>query len=123
MRKLFILFLLLNSYLVNAQVEMRSDSAIIKSKLRIKNHSEGLGKVLTSDADGNAIWQNPSGGLWTQALGFIENTNSNGFWSRYASPLPIGANNTTYPPTSPTSRQWHQNGVDSIKKCLSRRDF
>ncbi|MCP9748907.1 hypothetical protein [Lacihabitans sp. CS3-21] len=103
MRKLFILFLLLNSYLVNAQVEMRSDSAIIKSKLRIKNHSEGLGKVLTSDADGNAIWQNPSGGLWTQALGFIENTNSNGFWSRYASPLPIGANNTTYPPTSPTT--------------------
>lgn len=67
MRKLSILLLLLNSCLVNAQVEMRSDSAIIKAKLRIKNHSEGLGKVLTSDALGNASWQNiptSSSGNW-----------------------------------------------------------
>lgn len=73
MRKIFILLLLLNAYLANAQVEMRTDSAIIKSKLRIKNHSEGLGKVLTSDALGNASWQNPSGGggLWTQNLGLL----------------------------------------------------
>ncbi|MCP9756833.1 hypothetical protein EGI26_16835 [Lacihabitans sp. CCS-44] len=99
------LLFLLNAYLVQAQVEMRADSAIIKSKLRIINHSEGSGKILTSDALGNATWQTPSsgGGLWTQTLGFIENTNSNGFWSRYASPLPIGANNTTYPPAAPTS--------------------
>ena len=57
MRKFFILFLLTQTYFVNAQVETRADSIIIKSKLRIKNHNEGHGKVLTSDIDGNATWQ------------------------------------------------------------------
>ncbi|MBK9936288.1 MAG: hypothetical protein IPP61_15900 [Cytophagaceae bacterium] len=65
MRKLFILFLLTQTYIVNAQVESRTDSMIIKSKLRIKNHNEAPGKVLTSDLDGNATWQDipvsPSG--------------------------------------------------------------
>jgi hypothetical protein len=105
MRRLFILLLLTITYSANAQVDIRPDSAIVKSKLRIKNHNEGVGKVLTSDALGNASWQSPSGGggLWTQTLGFIENTNSNGFWSRFASALPIGADNTSYPPASPTS--------------------
>jgi hypothetical protein len=66
-------------------------------------HGSGLGKVLTSDALGNAIWQTPSGGggLWTQTSGFIENTNPNGFWSRYSSALPVAADNTTNPPVSP----------------------
>ncbi len=67
MRKLFILIFLFSSYWVIAQVEMRPDSAIIKAKLRIKNHNEGLGKVLTSDAEGNASWQNlpsSSGNNW-----------------------------------------------------------
>lgn len=105
MRRLFILLLLTTSHFANAQIDIRPDSIIVKSKLRIKNHNEGSGKVLTSDADGNASWQSPSGGasLWTQTLGFIENTNTNGFWSRFGSALPIGADNTSYPPTSPAS--------------------
>jgi hypothetical protein len=57
MRRLFISFLLLNSFLVHAQVDTRPDSIIIKSKLRIRNHNEAAGKVLTSDASGNATWQ------------------------------------------------------------------
>lgn len=58
MRSLFILLLLTTTYFADAQVDIRPDSAIVKSKLRIKNHNEGVGKVLTSDAQGNASWQN-----------------------------------------------------------------
>lgn len=46
------------SYTKAQTVELRTDSTIINSKLRIKNHNEAAGKVLTSDAIGNASWQN-----------------------------------------------------------------
>lgn len=83
MRKHYVIFLLLFTYQVMAQVEVRPDSAIVKSKLRILNHNEGLGKVLTSDATGNATWQNiPS---------------STNFWQ-------IGATATEIIPTSPITR-------------------
>lgn len=92
---------LINSTKRTLQVE---GSVLLTDTLQIP-HGSGLGKVLTSDALGNAIWQTPSsgGGLWTQTLGFIENTNSNGFWSRYSSALPVAADNTTYPPAAPTA--------------------
>lgn len=57
MKKLFLLLFIAYSHITFAQVELRADSTIVKSKLRIKNHNEGLGKVLTSDELGNANWQ------------------------------------------------------------------
>lgn len=59
MRVSFILlFVFTGVYFTKAQtVELRTDSTIINSKLRIKNHNEASGKVLTSDAKGNASWQ------------------------------------------------------------------
>lgn len=59
MRVSFILlFVFIGVYLTKAQtVELRTDSTIINSNLRIKNHNEASGKVLTSDAKGNASWQ------------------------------------------------------------------
>lgn len=63
----------------------------------------GLGKVLQSDADGNVSWQNATSGLWQQSGNFIQNTNSNGFWSSYSAVLPVNADNTTNPPISPTT--------------------
>ncbi len=38
-------------------VDLRTDSAVIKSPLRIRNHNEAVGRILTSDALGNATWQ------------------------------------------------------------------
>jgi hypothetical protein len=67
----------------NAQTEIRNDSTIIKSKLRIRNHNEGLGKVLTSDALGNASWQTPSG--------------SANFWQ-------VGSTSTEAIPSSPITK-------------------
>lgn len=77
-------------------------SAIISDILQLPLGASA-GKVLTSDVDGNASWQTPSG-LWqvAGAGNSIQNTNTGGFWSTYPAPLPVGANNTTYPPTSPT---------------------
>jgi hypothetical protein len=103
MRKIYVLLFTVLPFGTKAQVETRADSMLIKSKLRIFNHNEGAGKVLTSDTKGNASWQNAASGLWTQTGGFIENTNANGFWSRYSSALPVAADNITNPPTSPES--------------------
>ena len=58
MKQIGILLFLLTFFSAKAQfVEVRHDSTIVSSKLRIKNHDEGAGKVLTSDAVGNATWQ------------------------------------------------------------------
>jgi trimeric autotransporter adhesin len=62
----------------------------------------GSGKILTSDAQGNASWQNAAtSGLWQQVGNFIQNTNPNGFWSSYGAALPTNATNTTSPPVAP----------------------
>lgn len=62
----------------------------------------GSGKILTSDAQGNASWQTAaSSGLWQQVGNFIQNTNPNGFWSSYGAALPINATNVTSPPVAP----------------------
>lgn len=64
----------------------------------------GAGKILTSDATGNASWQTAaSSGLWQQVGNFIQNTNPNGFWSSYGAALPTNATNITSPPVSPAN--------------------
>ncbi|MCP9770287.1 hypothetical protein EGI22_20470 [Lacihabitans sp. LS3-19] len=84
---------------------MSPDSLVSTApKLRFSNINEGVGKILTSDAFGNATWQNlPTSGLWQQTGNYISNTNSGGFWSPYANALPVNADNTSYPPQSPSS--------------------
>ena len=99
----FLLFFVCRCFQSLSQtVELRTDSTIIVSKLRIKNHNEATGRVLTSDALGNASWQQPSG-LWQQNGAYIRNTNPNGFWSPFDDALPINADDISNPPASPTS--------------------
>jgi hypothetical protein len=83
MRNLIIGFILIACISANAQTEIRNDSTIIKSKLRIRNHNEGNGKVLTSDALGNASWQSPA--------------SSTNFWQ-------IGSTSTEAIPNSPITK-------------------
>jgi hypothetical protein len=58
----------------------------LNGSLKITNGSQGAGKVLTSDASGNATWQSPSGGgsnrvvSGTTSAGFAPSTlNGSGF--------------------------------------------
>lgn len=101
-----IFFLLLISSSVSAQfVQMGTDTFKTKVPIRFMNIQEGAGKVLTSDNKGIATWQTPIS-YWQingTAGNELRNTNTGGFWSAYPSTLPYNANNTTYPPTSPTS--------------------
>lgn len=73
--------------------------------LKISNTNEATGKVLTSDAVGNATWQSPVSYWQINGLGGNElrNTNNGGFWSPYPTPLSYTANNTTNPPIAPTT--------------------
>lgn len=73
--------------------------------LKISNANEATGKVLTSDAVGNATWQSPVSYWQINGLGGNElrNTNNGGFWSPYPTPLSYTANNTTNPPIAPTT--------------------
>lgn len=69
LRKWQILVLICSPALCLGQFdEFRSDSTIISSKLRIKNHGEATGRILTSDGQGNASWQNIPTGNW-QTIG------------------------------------------------------
>jgi hypothetical protein len=76
-------------------------SALVTGTLQLPTGA-GVGKILQSDADGNASWQTPAG-LWSQSGNFIQNTNPNGFWSPYSAALPVNADNTSYPPVSPAT--------------------
>lgn len=84
----------------NFQVE---GTAYIKDTLQLPLGA-GSGKILTSDSEGNASWQSPtSSGLWQQNGNYISNTNPGGFWSPYVNALPVTADNTSYPPQSPSN--------------------
>ena len=99
MRFFIQLFLVIFSATLFAQtVELRTDSTIIVSKLRIKNHNEANGRVLTSDANGNARWASfptfPSfslpyfGGISSTDIAFsIFNSDPNGFVMKTAGNL------------------------------------
>lgn len=104
MRKLLILLLI--SGKVSAQfIQIGTDSLKTNVPIRFANIQEGAGKVLTSDNKGIATWQTPVS-YWQingTAGNELRNTNIGGFWSAYPTTLPYNANNTTYPPTSPTS--------------------
>lgn len=107
MKKLLLFLLSITAFQVKAQfIEARTDSFKTSIPLRLMNIGEGAGKVLTSDALGRATWQSPSGapGLWLlngSGGNEIQNTNAGGFWSSYASLVPITADNTSNPPTAP----------------------
>lgn len=85
--KLRLLFSLMGC-LVYAQTmsqyaDLRPDSAVIKSPLRIRNHNEAVGRILTSDALGNATWQNLPLNNWqvvgiNSARGGFNNTITDG---------------------------------------------
>ncbi len=106
MRKLFTILLLVIQFSGFAQFGFMSPDSLVSTapKLRFININEAAGRVLTSDAVGNASWQNlPNSGLWQQNGNYISNTNPAGFWSPYANALPIDADNTSYPPQSPAN--------------------
>lgn len=104
MKKLIILLLVASS--ASAQfIQMGADSLKTNVPIRFTNIQEGAGKVLTSDNKGIATWQTPLS-YWQingTAGNELRNINTGGFWSAYPTTLPYNANNTSYPPTSPTS--------------------
>lgn len=51
--------------------------AAFYNNLRIQDGTQGLGKVLTSDASGVTSWQTPSTGPWTQNHSYVYCTGSN----------------------------------------------
>jgi hypothetical protein len=51
------------------------DTSTFLGVVSIKDGSQGSGKVLTSDASGNASWQSAAGGGWTDSAGFLFPTN------------------------------------------------
>jgi hypothetical protein len=106
MKKILLLLLSSVALQVEAQfIEARTDSFKTSVPIRLMNLGEGAGKVLTSDALGRASWQSPVS-LWTVAGSGgneIRNTNAGGFWSSYSTLVPITADNTTNPPTTPVA--------------------
>ncbi|WP_428664283.1 hypothetical protein [Runella sp.] len=78
-------------------------NALITNGLKLTNLGEADGKVLRSDANGNASWAAlPS--LWQTAGAAgneIQNTNAGGFWSNNPGIVPYAATDITNPPTAP----------------------
>ena len=69
--------------------------------IKIADGTQGIGKILTSDANGLSSWQAAGWAINGNSGNELKNTNSGGFWSAAATGLDFNTTNSTNPPTAP----------------------